>query len=93
MNYWSAQPNDEVGGWMVTSYPHPSSQHGQYGTDHYGDIVADCMIKANAEIIAMLLNDRGAIIKNNKILLTTDRYGRNADTIAFQNLMDEGDDD
>jgi hypothetical protein len=57
---WTVQVNDEVGGFIVTTYPHPSSAH-----DHRPDgdprkrgrIIADCCCTEDAELIAELLND------------------------------------
>lgn len=58
---WTAQVNDLIGGWVVTTYPHPLSEH-----DHReegdrlkcGYVVADCMTEADAVQIAAALNSR-----------------------------------
>lgn len=56
---WSAQVNDLIGGWIVTTYPHPLSEH-----DHRRDgdlskrgvIACECVDRAYAILIAKLLN-------------------------------------
>lgn len=66
---WSAQENDTIGGWIVTTYPFPSSEHdfsgkGEPATwenrhtakSRCGYMIADCMSKEDATIIATLLN-------------------------------------
>lgn len=44
--------DDLVGGWIVTTYPHPHSQH----SFTEGIIIADCMTEEEAELLAGLLN-------------------------------------
>lgn len=60
---WSAQVNDLVGGWVVTTYPHPLSEHDlrREGGDatRRGYCIADCMTLADALRIADLLNTHG----------------------------------
>jgi len=56
---WTAQVNDLIGGWVVTSYPHPISEHDfrKYGDpEKRGYIIAECMTKYDAQLIADLLN-------------------------------------
>lgn len=56
---WSAQVNDLVGGWIVTSHPHPLSEHDlrpDGDSTKRGVIAAECSIKAYAILIAKLLN-------------------------------------
>lgn len=62
---WTAQKNDLVGGWIVTTYPHPYSQH---DTRKYGDltkrgkVIAEFCTEEDAQLIAGLLNGRDKII-------------------------------
>lgn len=59
---WFAILNDLVGGWSVSNYPFPLSEH-----DHRidgdpakrGYVVADCMNREDAEVIAAILNREG----------------------------------
>jgi hypothetical protein len=59
---WSAQPNDLIGGAIVTTLPLPMSEH-----DHRKDgdpakrgyVIAECMTMADAGTIADLLNGAG----------------------------------
>ncbi len=59
---WTAQPNDLIGGAVVTTYPRPMSEH-----DHRRDgdpskrgyVIAECMTMADAGTIADLLNGAG----------------------------------
>lgn len=64
---WSAQKNDLIGGWIVTTYPYPASEHETSGKSEApswdnrynlksGYIVADCMSELDAILIADLLN-------------------------------------
>lgn len=59
---WTVQPDDLVGGLIVTSYPHPLSAH---DTRHDGDpskcgaIIAECSDPRDAQLIADLLNASG----------------------------------
>lgn len=56
---WTAQVDDLVGGWIVTTYPYPASEH-----DHTldgdplkcGYIIAQCMTAEDAVAIAHQLN-------------------------------------
>lgn len=60
MNDWTAQVNDLVGGWIVTNYPHPYSEHdNRPDGDPYkfGYVIAECYARADAETIAGLLNE------------------------------------
>jgi hypothetical protein len=66
---WTVQDNDLIGGFIVTNYPHPLSEHDQRpveaGGDHTkrGVIACECSSRGMAQIIADLLNhaddDRG----------------------------------
>lgn len=59
-NCWTAQVNDLVGGWIVTDYPHPLSEHDNRwdgDTTKGGYIVAECWTERDACTIAMLLNE------------------------------------
>lgn len=56
---WTAQVNDLIGGAVVTTYPHPLSEHDHRkdGDPHKrGYVIAECMTMADAERIAGLLN-------------------------------------
>lgn len=66
---WSAQKNDIIGGWIVTTYPHPASEHDFSGGGEMptwenrltaklacGYVIADCRTEEDAVIIANLLN-------------------------------------
>lgn len=56
---WTVQVNDIVGGWIVTTYPFPSSEHDlriEGNSLKCGYIIAECMTKADALAIAHLLN-------------------------------------
>lgn len=66
---WSAQKNDTIGGWIVTTYPYPASEHDFTGIgetptwenrhtskDRCGYVIADLMDEEDAIIIAALLN-------------------------------------
>lgn len=70
-NKWSAQPNDLVGGWIVTRYPHPLSQHDHSigdnpdKTKRRGYIIAECNSRIDAEHIAILLNQHESRQKKN----------------------------
>lgn len=63
MSKWSEQLNDTIGGWIVTTYPHPDSEQHYYdkhGKVHaYGYIIADCTSEQDANQIATLLNIAG----------------------------------
>jgi hypothetical protein len=59
---WTAQPNDLIGGAIVTTYPAPLSEHDlRRGGDiaHRGYVIAECMTMADAGTIADLLNGAG----------------------------------
>lgn len=59
MGVWSAQPNDLIGGYIVTTYPHPLSEHDfrpEGDCSKRGYVIADCMSLVDAETIANLLN-------------------------------------
>ena len=57
---WTVQVNDLIGGYIVTTYPYPLSQHqwkdenGSYLT--YGYVIADVTKKEEGALIAKLLN-------------------------------------
>jgi hypothetical protein len=55
---YSAQVNDLVGGWIVTDYPHPLSEHDNRpgGDQPFGTIVAECSTEFAAKLISHLLN-------------------------------------
>lgn len=59
MTEWTAQVNDLVGGWIVTTYPHPLSEH---DTRPDGDptkrgmIAAECPTEVMAGRLAGFLN-------------------------------------
>lgn len=65
---WSAQPNDLMGGYIVTNYPHPLSEH---DTRNNGDprkrgyIFAECYTREDAYLVAALLNKENVQRKNN----------------------------
>lgn len=52
VQFFTVQVNDLVGGWIVTDYPHPLSLHDFL----QGVVLADCMAKEEAELLAGLLN-------------------------------------
>lgn len=56
---WTVQVNDLIGGWAVTTYPYPMSEHDfRVNGDQMkcGYILADCMVENDAIMVAMLLN-------------------------------------
>lgn len=61
---WTVQVDDLVGGWVVTSYPHPLSQHDfrpDGDPERRGYIFAECMSEKMAERLAGLLNAYGPL--------------------------------
>lgn len=57
---WTAQENDVIGGWCVTNYPHPLSEHDLRPNGNparWGYVIADMMAKSDAEEVARLLNE------------------------------------
>jgi hypothetical protein len=59
---WTPQVNDLIGGWIVTTYPHPLSAHDvrpEGDPNKRGYVIAECMVKEDAEMIASLLNQGG----------------------------------
>ena len=59
---WSVQINDLIGGYIVTDYPHPLSEHDHRrkgDPDKAGDIACECVSGSMAEAIALLLNENG----------------------------------
>lgn len=64
---WTVQVDDTVGGWIVTTYPHPLSQHDTRPVSEGGDpskqgeIIAECHSLDDAKLIARLLNEYEAI--------------------------------
>lgn len=62
---WSAQVNDLVGGWIVTTYPYPASDHVFNDIDSlkHGYIIAECMMEEDARRIAQLLNEERYVPK------------------------------
>ena len=57
---WSVQVNDLVGGYIVTTYPHPLSQHDtRKGENKKDRIAAECVSEQTAKRIANLLNRYG----------------------------------
>lgn len=56
---WSVQSDDLVGGWIVTTYPHPISKHDfrkDGNPEKRGIIAAECSDNKYAVLIAKLLN-------------------------------------
>lgn len=66
---WSAQKNDLIGGWIVTTYPYPASEHDTTGRGEMptwenrltakmkcGYIIADCISELDAIFLAEKLN-------------------------------------
>lgn len=56
---WTVQANDLVGGWVVTNYPHPLSEHDMRKDGdpaQRGYVIAECMDWEDARTIAHLLN-------------------------------------
>jgi hypothetical protein len=57
---WSVQADDLVGGWIVTTYPHPLSEH-DFRPDgdrtKRGEIACECTDQRYAALIAQLLNN------------------------------------
>ncbi len=61
---WSAQIDDTVGGFIVTTYPHPASEHDRRKDGvplKCGYVIADCMTLKDAQVIAHLLNREGYV--------------------------------
>ncbi len=59
---WTVQVNDLVGGWIVTDYQWPLSQHDTRpdgDPKKRGKIIAECVDPEDAQRIAFLLNDAG----------------------------------
>lgn len=54
---WSAQVNDLVGGFIVTTYPYPAADHDFSYPPKSGYIIAECITEADARRIAQLLNE------------------------------------
>jgi hypothetical protein len=57
---WTCQVNDTIGGFIVTTYPHPLSEHDHRPDgDHTkrGEIIADVCTKEAGELLARLLNE------------------------------------
>lgn len=52
---WSAEPNDLIGGWIVTNSGKPASETNP--SENY--IIAECYSKEDAAVIARLLNIQG----------------------------------
>lgn len=53
---WTVQINDVIGGWVVTTYPHPLSEHHFGDPDRRGFVAAECVNRSYANLIARLLN-------------------------------------
>lgn len=57
---WTVQVNDLVGGWVVTDYPHPLSEHDHRPENrsepNFGYVIAECYDEDDARQIAALLN-------------------------------------
>lgn len=56
---WTVQVDDLVGGWIVTTYPHPLSAHDTRpdgDPTKRGEIIAECCTEEDGELIAGLLN-------------------------------------
>lgn len=62
---WTSQINDLVGGYIVTTYPYPISDHVFNGIDSlkHGYVIADCMTEEDARRIAQLLNEERYVPK------------------------------
>lgn len=59
---WTTQVDDLVGGWIVTTYPHPLSEHDtrvEGDPTKRGEIIAECHSEDDANLIARLLNEHG----------------------------------
>jgi len=59
MNKFTVQVNDLIGGWIITDYPHPYSEHDQRkkgNPEKFGHIIADCNSEKDAIRICRLLN-------------------------------------
>lgn len=59
---WTAQVDDTVGGYIVTTYPHPLSAHDTRpdgDPTKCGRIMAECCCVEDAELVAGLLNKAG----------------------------------
>jgi len=59
---WTVQVEDQVGGFIVTDYPHPASEHDfrpEGDPDKRGHIIAECHSRDDADLIAQLLNAHG----------------------------------
>lgn len=57
---WTAQENDVIGGWCVTNYPHPLSEHDLRPNGNparWGYVIADMMRHDDAQEVARLLNE------------------------------------
>ncbi len=57
--FFTAQINDLIGGFIVSSYPHPLSEHDHRPNgdpNKRGVIVAECTTRPHAELLAGLLN-------------------------------------
>ncbi len=57
---WTAQINDLIGGWVVTDYPHPLSEHDfrlDGDTTKCSTDIIECRSLARANQIARLLNE------------------------------------
>jgi hypothetical protein len=60
---WTVQDDDLVGGWIVTTYPHPLSAHDtRWDGDpaKRGEVIAECCCQEDADRIARLLNEEEA---------------------------------
>lgn len=62
-DYWTAQKDDLVGGFIVTNYPYPASEQSSRDLDSKtvvpnGYIIAECCNLLDAQLVANLLNDK-----------------------------------
>lgn len=61
---WSAQPNDLIGGWIVTNLPIPMSEIDTRSWPKFDPakrayVIAECFSHADAAVIADVLNEAG----------------------------------
>lgn len=59
---WTVQVDDTVGGFIITTYPYPLSEHDTRpdgDPDKRGEIIAECHSRDDGELIARLLNEHG----------------------------------
>lgn len=69
---WTSQLNDLVGGFIVTTFSQPLSQHG-HGAER-GYVIADCMTENDARMIAHCLNVMAYVPKITEDLIPKFRW-------------------